>query len=215
MTAFYMFRAVFLAFFGESRMEAHVAAHAHESPKVMTVPLLILALLSIVGGLVGIPHVLGGGAHFETWLAPAVEAAGEHAAHEYPATLEMGLMGASVGVALLGIFLAYVFYVRRAEWPAKVATAYPRVHRTLWRKYYVDEFNDAAVINPIKRLSTNFLWLFVDAAIIDGAVDGLAAAAKRCGAGFAKLQTGRIYAYALTLVLGAVAILGFVLWRWP
>jgi NADH-quinone oxidoreductase subunit L len=213
MTAFYMFRALLLTFFGESRLDAHVAEHVHESPKLMTVPLLVLALLSIVGGLVGVPAAIGGGAHFAAWLAPVVghEVAGEgeHAL----ATLEIGLMGLSVLVALTGIVLAVIFYGRRTGRAERFVAAWPRLHQTVWNKYYVDEFNDAAVINPLKRVATNFLWLFVDAAVIDGAVNGVAATAKQGGALFARLQSGRVHTYALAITIGAVVLLGLMLWR--
>jgi len=215
MTAFYMFRAVILTFFGESRMAPEVEAHVHESPPVMVLPLAVLALLSIVGGWIGIPHVLGGSANFEKWLEPVV-AGGHGAAHagHGSASLELALMGVSVLVAAVGIFLAGVFYRRRFELPRKVVAAAPRLHRAVYHKYYVDEFNDAAVINPLKRLSTNFLWKFADVAIIDGAVNGLAGLAKAVGRGFGRLQNGRLYAYALSIVVGTVALLGLMFWYW-
>ena len=212
MTAFYMFRAVYLAFFGESRMDSEVEAHVHESPKVMTVPLMILALLAVIGGFIGIPHVLGGGAHFETWLKPLV-AHGEHAAHHGPVAVEIGLMIVSVVMAALGIFSAWIFYRKKTELPGKVVSALPGLHRTVWNKYYVDEFNEWAVINPVKRASTNFLWGFVDIWIIDGAVNGVAWLAKACSRLFVKMQTGHVYSYALSILLGAVVVVGFVLLR--
>ncbi|MDP8225916.1 MAG: NADH-quinone oxidoreductase subunit L [Candidatus Lernaella stagnicola] len=210
MTAFYMFRALFLAFFGESRMEPDIEAHVHESPKVMTLPLVALALLAMVGGLVGIPHVLGGGAHFENWIAQTV---GHGEGHHAPAALELGLMALSVGVALLGIFLAWIFYRKRAELPAKVVNAYPRLYRWVFNKYYVDEFNDAAVVMPIKRVSTHFLYRFIDELIIDGLVNGVGRLARFCGGGLAKMQTGHVYTYAFSVLCGAVALVAFMLWR--
>lgn len=213
MTAFYMFRVVFLAFFGESRMDPEVEAHVHESPKVMTLPLLILALLSAVGGLIGIPYVLGGGAHFEQWLAPLVSAGAHGDGHHAPAALEIGLMAASVSVAVLGIFLAWLFYRKKTEMPAGFVAEYPRLHRTVFNKYYVDELNEWAVINPVKRVSINFLWGFVDTWIIDGAVNGVGYLAQAGSRLFGKLQTGRVYSYALTILLGAVLVVGFVMWR--
>ena len=213
MTAFYMFRAVFLAFFGESRMDPHVEEHVHESPKTMTLPLLILALLSVGGGLIGIPHVLGGGAHFEKWLEPLVAHGAHGGAHHAPASLEMGLMIASVSVAALGIFLAWLFYRKKTEVPADFVARHPKLHRTVFNKYYVDEFNERAVINPLKRVSTNFLWGFVDTWIIDGAVNGTAWLAKAGGRTFVRLQNGRVYGYALTILLGAVLVVGLVLLR--
>jgi len=212
MTAFYMFRAVFLAFFGESRMAPEVEAHVHESPKVMTVPLMILALLSVIGGLIGIPRVLGGGAQFEAWLAPMWGHETEAAVHE-SGSLELSLMIVSVGVAVLGIFLAFVFYRLKTELPGRFVASWPRLYQTVWHKYYVDEFNDRAVVNPLKRVSTNFLWSFVDVVLVDGAVNGVAGLAKVFSGWFVKIQTGRIYAYALSILIGAAVILGFVLWH--
>jgi NADH-quinone oxidoreductase subunit L len=225
MTAFYMFRAVFLTFFGESRLTPELARHAHESPAVMTTPLLILALLSIGGGLVGVPDTLlnalgrlvgaakplPGGELFAEWLRPVV---GAGAAEHETAGLEIGLMAVSVGVALLGIFLAYVLYRRNPAWPAKIVAALPRLHRLVWNKYYVDEINDAVVVRPLKRASANFLWQFVDAAVIDGLVNGAGSTAKAGGGLLTKMQTGKIYAYALSILLGAAALLGFALWAW-
>ncbi len=210
MTAFYMFRAVFLTFFGESRMDPEVEAHVHESPPMMTVPLMLLALLALVGGLVGIPHVLGGGAHFEQWIAHTV---GHGETHHAPVALELGLMALSVGVALVGIFLAYTFYRRKTELPGKVVASYPRFYRWVFNKYYVDEFNDAAVIMPLKRVSTNFLWLFIDEAIIDGIVNGSGKLARLVGGGLTKMQTGHVHAYAFSVLCGAVVLVGLMLWR--
>jgi NADH-quinone oxidoreductase subunit L len=212
MTAFYMFRAVFLAFFGESRLDPHVEAHVHESPRVMTVPLMILAALSVVGGLVGVPHVLGGGANFAAWLAPVFDA--EQAAEEHAtASLEQTLMVLSVGVAVLGILLAWLFYRQKTEWPARFVAATPRLYRAVWNKYYVDQFNDWAVVSPVKRVSANFLWGFVDTWIIDGAVNGAGWLAKACGRLFARLQSGRLYGYATVILFGALVVLGIMMWR--
>jgi NADH-quinone oxidoreductase subunit L len=211
MTAFYMFRAVLLAFFGASRMDPEVEAHVHESPRVMTTPLIVLAVLSIVGGFVGVPHVLGGGGRFGAWLAPLL--GGEAAAEHYPPQLELTLMVLSVGVAVVGILLALLFYRQRTELPARVVAAMPRLHRVVWNKYYVDQLNDWAVVNPVKRVSTNFLWGFVDTWIIDGAVNGVAWLAKACGRVFARMQTGRIYTYATFILFGALILLGIAFWR--
>jgi NADH-quinone oxidoreductase subunit L len=210
MTAFYMFRAVFLTFFGESRLTPELAHHAHESGPAMTLPLLVLAALSMVGGFLGIPHALGGGARFAAWLQLAGIGAAEGAAE--PAGAELALMALSVGVAALGIFLAHVFYRERRELPAKFAASWPTLHKTVWNKYYVDEINEALVIGPLKSASENVLWRFVDSAVIDGAVNGAGALAKFGGRQFVKLQTGRIYAYALSILIGATLLLGYVLW---
>ena len=191
-------------------MDPEVDAHVHESPKLMTLPLVVLAVLAAVGGLVGIPYVLGGGAHFEKWIGQTV---GHGEVHHGAAALEITLMVVSVGVALLGIFAAFVFFMKRTELPARFVAKWPRLHRTVWNKYYVDELNDAAVVLPLKRVSTNFLWLFIDAAVIDGAANGVGFLAKRVGGGLRRMQTGHVYAYALSIVVGAAAVLGVMLWR--
>ncbi|MDD5763332.1 MAG: NADH-quinone oxidoreductase subunit L, partial [bacterium] len=156
-TAFYMFRLIFLTFFGDSRMDPQVEKHAHESPWTMTVPLMILAVLSIVGGWVGIPAVLGGSNHFEHWLAPvfhpvaaapahvveaavhggAAAGAAEGAVH-HPATLEIGLMALSVAIALCGIGLAYFLYRVRTGKPAEIARNWPTLYDVVYHKYYID-----------------------------------------------------------------------------
>ena len=135
MTAFYMFRALFMTFFGESRVDEHVAHHIHESPKIMTVPLMVLAVLSIIGGYIGVPHVLGGANHIHEFLAPVLgggaEPAKAHAgisllsqawasggeAGGHSAALEIFMMAVSVVIALIGIGIAYLFYVKNPALP--------------------------------------------------------------------------------------------------
>ncbi|HEU5361657.1 MAG TPA: NADH-quinone oxidoreductase subunit L, partial [Candidatus Deferrimicrobiaceae bacterium] len=139
-TAFYMFRLVFLTFFGPSRMDPEVEKHVHEAPYSMTVPLMILAVLSVAGGWVGIPHVLGGHNYFEEWLAPvfghAAEGAAGGGAH-HSAALEYLLMAGSVGVALCGIGLAYYLYRVRPEKPREIAEKVPGLYDVVFHKYYV------------------------------------------------------------------------------
>jgi NADH-quinone oxidoreductase subunit L len=175
MTAFYMFRLVFLTFFGYSRADEHVEHHIHESPPTMTVPLIILAVLSVVGGWIGVPHSLGGSARFEQFLEPVLprvrpeSAAGEVAAHG--SFMEYFLMLLSVAVAAAGIWLAYEFYRTKRIAPELIAAKMPGLYRVLFHKYYVDEIYDAVFVNRVKDLGT---WLGVfDAKVIDGlGVDG-------------------------------------------
>jgi NADH-quinone oxidoreductase subunit L len=177
MTAFYMFRLVNMTFFGNSRVDHEVEHHIHESPSSMTVPLVILAGLSIVGGWVGVPASLGGSDRFTQFLAPvmaqhseAAEVAG--AAHEASgSSTEYLLMLLSVGVACFGIWLAYRWYIQRPEVPEKIAAASPFLYKLLYNKYYVDQIYDAMFVNRTKDLALT-LGSF-DLGIINGlGVDG-------------------------------------------
>ena len=174
MTAFYMFRLVFLTFFGHSRADEHVEQHIHESPSTMTVPLVILAVLSVIGGWIGVPHSLGGSARFEKFLDPVLAARSESAAGEslaHASFTEYFLMMLSIGIAGAGIWLAFEFYRTKRIAPELVAAKMPWLYRVLFHKYYVDEIYDAVFVNRVKDLGTG-LGVF-DAKVIDGlGVDG-------------------------------------------
>ncbi len=213
-TAFYMFRLVFLTFFGDSRMDPEVEKHVHESPYSMTVPLMILAALAVAGGWVGIPHVLGGHNYFEEWLAPVFAHGAEGAAHgeaHASAALEYLLMAASVGVALCGILLAWYLYRVRTEEPGEIADRVPGLYDLVLNKYYVDEIYDAAIVRRIVNGSI-WLWEAFDVAFIDGIVNGIAALVNGAGARTRRLQSGVVGNYALSLLLGAVILAGFLIW---
>ncbi len=225
-TAFYMFRLVFLTFFGESRMEPEVEKHVHESPFSMTVPLMLLGVLSVVGGWIGIPAVLGGGNRFEHWLAPVFEsgaAEGAAAAHgaaaaaaegavHHSAALEYGLMGLSVAIALCGIGLAYYLYRVRTEKPKEIAEAMPGIYDVVYHKYYVDEIYGFLFVRRIVNWSV-WLWQMFDAKFIDGAVNGIGSMVRRTGDSVRRVQTGVVGNYAFSLLLGAVVIVGYILVR--
>ncbi len=231
MTAFYMFRQVFMTFFGDCRAEHEVVHHIHESPPTMAYPLLVLAVGSLGAGFLGIPAFLGGANHFEAWLAPVFEhghVAAHHAGHE--ASMEWTLMLLSVAVAAAGFALAFLVYHRRAlsaDAIARVAGGVP--YRVLLNKYYVDELYHAVFVRGALLLSRLGAWF--DARIIDGIVDGTARAtvllaradglfdnyvvdaivnalANRTadlGARVRRLQTGNINAY-LYVIVGTVTI---------
>jgi len=213
-TAFYMFRLVFLTFFGDSRMEPEVEKHVHESPYSMTVPLMLLAVLSVAGGWIGIPHVLGGHNYFEAWLAPVfahgAEGAAQGGAHA-SAALEVLLMAGSVGVALCGIGLAWYLYRVRTEKPKEIADRVPGLYDLVLNKYYVDEIYDVAIVRKIVNGSI-WLWEAFDDVFIDGIVNGIAALVKGAGEWTRRLQTGVVGNYAFSLLLGAVILVGFLLW---
>ncbi len=221
-TAFYMFRLVFLTFFGESRMDPEVEKHAHESPWTMTVPLTILAVLSIAGGWVGIPAVLGGSNLFEHWLAPVFHpvAAGAHGAvaeaaaagAHHSTALETGLMALSVAIALCGIALAYFLYRVRTGKPAEIASRWPTLYDVVYHKYYIDEFYEWAVIRRIVNMSTE-LWQMFDALFIDGIVNGAAGLVRAAGDRVRRLQGGVVGGYAFSLLAGAVLLVGYILYR--
>jgi NADH-quinone oxidoreductase subunit L len=177
MTAFYMFRLVNMTFFGESRVDHEVEHHIHESPSSMTVPLIILAVLSVVGGWVGWPEALGGSDRFSKFLEPVmakhVEEGAEAAATQAAsgASVEYLLMLASVLIACGGIWLAYRWYIQHPEVPDKIAAASPFLYRLIYNKYYVDQLYDAMFVNRIKDLALT-LGSF-DVNIINGlGVDG-------------------------------------------
>jgi len=207
-TAFYMFRAVFMVFFGESRVDHEVAHHVHESPPVMTVPLMILAVGSAVGGLVGIP-IIEGGHVFKDFLAPSIIYSGGHHVGHYSISFEVGMMAFSMLVAFAGIFVAYRMYIRKPDLPTVLANKFRVAYELIFNKYYVDEIYDMAVVEPIKD-SSNFLWTGVDNKVVDGAVNGSAGVVAWLSAHIRKLETGFLQNYALAIVLGVALIVGYL-----
>ena len=208
LTAFYMFRLVFLTFFGEERIEARAREHLHESPKVMTVPLVILAILAVIAGYVGLPVVLGEKANlFNRFLEPVI-----HPGHETHLSLgsEWLLILASVVVALCGIYVAYAFYLKSPQTPHRIVARFPGLYRLLYNKYYVDEIYDAAFVRPLVDGSRNVYENF-DLRVIDGAIDGTAAATGLAGKVLAFFQSGFVKDYALALLLGVAVFLGYLL----
>ncbi|MDQ7054824.1 MAG: NADH-quinone oxidoreductase subunit L [candidate division KSB1 bacterium] len=213
-TAFYIFRMIYLAFYGESRVDPEVALHIHESPKVMTVPLMVLAVLSIIGGYVGIPHVYMGLEHFlEPVFEPASVAMAAGAAGHASASTEFTLMGISVVIALAGIYLAYQLYVMNPEKPRQLAQSMHGLYTLLFNKYYVDEIYQAVFVKPFVNLSNVFFWRFFDVKIIDGIVNGVARIFGNIAAGLRRMQTGIVQMYALSLMLGAIIIFGYFILR--
>jgi NADH-quinone oxidoreductase subunit L len=179
----------------------------------MTVPLIILAILSIVGGLAGIPHALGGSNWIEGWLAPVFERAESRiiAGHESSASAEYLLMALSVGVALAGIFLARRFYLSHPDIPGKMKSGLKGAYALLWNKYYVDEVYDAVVVNPIKKGSDVLLWKWIDIGIIDGIVNGSAKIIAIVSGQMRKVQVGVVQAYAVAIVAGIILVLGMLI----
>jgi len=230
MTAFYMFRLFFGVFYGECRAPEDIKHHIHESPRVMTVPLMILAFLAVAGGYLGIPHVLGGTNLFDQFLAPVFggghgQAAAAHAsaglnlvstawastaeAGHDEAAMEMTLMIASVVTALIGISLAYLLYVKNTKLPGKFVAAFPGLFRVVNNKYYVDEFYDFIFVRGILRIG-GILLKVVDIGIIDGIVNGSGAVMQWAGSQLRKFETGFVQQYAFGMILGAIVVVGYV-----
>jgi len=183
MTAFYVFRAIFLAFFGAYRGHEH----PHESPPVMWVPLAILAVLSLVGGwLFQIPDFLRN--FFPVSEAPE----------------DTSLMMISVASGVIGIFVAWLLYVAKPAMADSLASAFRPIYTTLYNKYYVDEIYDAAVVNPLVAGSEVVLWKGADAGMIDGAVNGVGSLARKVGGVLRLLQSGNIRSYAAWVLFGSV-----------
>jgi NADH-quinone oxidoreductase subunit L len=207
-TAFYMFRAVFMVFFGKSRVDPEVAHHIHESPPVMTVPLMLLAVGSAVGGMVGIPIIKG--AHvFKDFLAPSIIYSAPHHAAHYSISFEVGMMLFSMLVAFAGIYVAYRMYIAKPDLPGVLAKKYRVAYELIYNKYYMDEIYDMTVVEPIKE-GSNFLWTGVDDKVVDGAVNGSAGVVAWLSAHFRKLETGFLQNYALAIVLGVALIVGYL-----
>ena len=207
MTAFYTFRLVFLAFFGGPRMPKEVAHHIHESPAVMTLPLVVLAILTVVAGLaVGIPSSQGTAfAHFLAPVLPLEEA-------EHSAGVAFSLLVLSALVAIAGVALAWMIYGRTPVRAASIGVARNPLHKLLIEKYYVDEIYDALFVKPIYHLS---LWLarVFDPGLIDGIVNGVATLVVGWARGLRRVQTGFVMNYALGILLGAVAVVAYLLAR--
>jgi NADH-quinone oxidoreductase subunit L len=252
LTATYMFRLLYLTFFGERRHgedhshHAHAGDHGdvgsgghglHDAPPAMAIALVVLAVGSVAAGYVGVPNaIVHGGNRIEAFLAPSFEApveisglgsagdapgsagdapgsAGTNEEEPHSAGLELGLMALSTLVALAGIGVATAFFLNAPERASAMSARFAGLHRLLLNKYYVDEAYDASIVQPIKRTSSRFLWRGVDAGLIDGTVNGVGLAVRGWSAVLRRMQTGSVRAYAMSIFVGALGVLGYYLWR--
>jgi NADH-quinone oxidoreductase subunit L len=240
-TSFYMFRLWFMTFFGEYRgatasgnahghggHDSHGHGEPHESPWVMLAPLVVLAILSIIGGWVGI------GNRFEHFLAPVMQPvasaeapAGMHAVsgeltpapsnkseegESQEKQLEMTLMGVSIAVAVGGFGLAWFLYSKRRDLPQKISDKLGSVYTMVLNKYYIDELYYNAIIHPLVQGSTKVLWRGVDAGIIDGTVNNAAIGAKHASDNVRHMQSGNVRSYAGWIATGAAMVLLYMIW---
>ncbi|MEY4374923.1 MAG: NADH-quinone oxidoreductase subunit [Candidatus Eisenbacteria bacterium] len=200
LTAFYMTRLYILTFRGKSRLSHEAEHHLHESPPSMILPLAVLAVLSVIGGYIGLPFQEGG--HLLTrWLHPVIA----HEAHHLSESTEWALMAGSVGVGLLGMLLAFRAYLWTPELATSIRARLEGVHRLLENKYWVDEVYHAIVVRPLVS-GSEWLWRFWDAKIVDGIVNGVGYTIEGGSAILKLFQTGFVGTYALFITLGVIAL---------
>jgi NADH-quinone oxidoreductase subunit L len=241
MTAFYMFRLVFLAFHGERRTNAeavargaashgsavhdqqsdsesphmHHTAHLHDAPRSMAIALIVLAVGSVLAGYLNVPAALHGSAFLEHFLEPSLHVpamAGGHAAAEHADHgVELMLMLVSSLIALAGIGIAAFLYLKRPEMPDTFAARFPGAYQFLVNKGYIDELYEGILVQPAKALSEHVLWKG-DARVIDGAVNGTGQIVAETGGLLRQIQTGSVRTYAVSVLFGAVVIAGYYLW---
>ena len=208
LTGFYMLRCYYLAFEGPSRAPSH-AHPAHESPAVMSVPLVILAIFAIGVGFVGFPPEHGA---YHRFVEAVFVMPGAMVAHAAPPWELVAMALVSLLIAVAGVLTATWFYRWRPELPDRLAAQYPTAYRILLNKYYVDEIYDALFVEPIKRGAV-WLWRRFDEPVVDGSVNGVGAIVRTGSILLRYLQTGYVMNYVLSFILGVVVILGYVAFR--
>jgi NADH-quinone oxidoreductase subunit L len=218
-TPFYTFRLIFLTFHGKNRgvhhsdphshgsHGSHGEHHIHESPWVMTVPLMFLAVGAVAAGWIGIPPILGGGAHFAEFLKPVVGHPEFHGTHAE----EWAVMGLSTLLAFTGLGLAMVMYLRKSDLPAKLASAFSGVYKVLYNKYYVDELYSYTIVKPTLWLANKVVLAITDGKIIEGVVNGVPSSIGWFSEKLRKVQTGLAQHYGIMMAAGAVFIIAVVL----
>jgi NADH-quinone oxidoreductase subunit L len=216
-TPFYTFRLIFLTFHGKHRGAHHEEHHGHgahheehhihESPKVMTIPLMLLAAGAVAAGWVGIPPILGGGAHFAEFLKPVVGHPEFHATHAE----ELGVMALSTTLVLIGLGLAAFLYLRKTNLPEMIAKNSIGLYNLLYHKYYIDELYHFTIVNPTIWIADKILVAFTDAKIIEGVVNGVPGAIGKFSAILRKVQTGLAQHYGIFMAAGAFFIVALAL----
>lgn len=211
LTAFYMFRSVALTFFGESHLDKKTGLTVRESHWIMTAPLCVLAGLAVVGGWIGVPHVLGDLVHLPNSIEhyfdgffPVINSDAHHQTN-----LELALMGISTLLALAAMYTAFLLYSRRLGWVKLMQAHFARVHNVLLRCYFVDALYERTLVRGVHVLAQRLLWRIVDVRMIDGAVNGTGLVTRALGLRACLVQNGIAGRYALAIVLGVI----FVLWR--
>ncbi len=209
LTAFYMFRLLFLTFFGKTRASEDTIHHIHESPKSMTIPLIVLAILSIAGGFMGVPELLSGGNWIDGFLSPVFAQSHElNVEHHLSHTTEFALMGIIIAFTLVMIGMAYNRYVSKAHVPAAEGAELSTIHKTIYHKYYVDEIYDAVVVKPLYWLSKLF-DIVVEKSGIDRMINLIGESLNDWSNIFRRLQSGHVGYYIFVMVVGVILIVAF------
>jgi len=240
MTAFYMFRLWFKTFFGPERFDEHTDLHdhgaavhthsgshavmvvdpeeshthgVHESPWIMLFPLVVLAILSIIGGWVGVPLAFGGHNEFEHFLDPVFNPATHIVEHTATRNAEPILAAASVLTALLGLYFAWLFYYKKPGTAAALAERIKPVYSLLDHKYWVDEIYGRFIVAPLFIVSRYVLGGLIDTGIVQGSAAAAAGTTRGAGSIVRRMQSGNIRSYAGWLAFGAAAVIAIVLFR--
>ncbi len=213
LTAFYMTRLMALTFWGGSRVPKEV--HPHESPAIMTIPLIVLAVFSVIGGWIGIPHVIGSVLGdipnvWEHWLHPLISPIPGWQPIDHHT--EWILMGVSVTLASISAIVAYQFYVKSPEMPQKISTSIKPIYNLIYNKYFVDEAYFGGIINPLVNVSRS-IWYHIDVNLIDKTTYVVGDLAKGMGSFVRSLQTGNMQQYAMYIGIGVVVALSLVIMR--
>lgn len=214
MTSFYMFRLIFLTFYGESRLSAEASHHLHESPRSMTVPLQILALGSLAAGWLGLPQAFHLPNLLESFLEPVFQDLSSIEHTHGSALMEWSAIGISLGIACVGALTAYWCYIRRTDFPNRVARKVSFLYQVVLNKYWVDECYQAIIINPTVKVARDFLWSYWDVRIVDGSINGLAKWLDFSSGKIKLVHSGFVRSYACWIFLGTVLIF-FYFSFWP
>ncbi len=212
-TAFYMFRLIYLTFFGKFRGTNEQEHHMHESPSLMTIPLIVLAVLSITGGFIGIPEALGGSHWLEHYLSPIFAAASTQTPEfSISHSLELTLMAVSVTGAVLAIIYASIKYSKGGSIPVADGEDRTPINALAYHKFYIDELYDLIIRKPMDATS-RFFYKIIDLKIIDGFVNGLGKVSIESSKGLRLLQTGNVGFYIFVMVIGIIAMMAYSLFR--
>ncbi|MBM9614945.1 NADH-quinone oxidoreductase subunit L [Desulfobulbus rhabdoformis] len=207
MTAFYSFRLFFLIFHGEFRGTEHQREHLHESPAVVTIPLILLAVGAVASGWFGVPAILGGENHWAHFLEPVLGHPHVHVTH----TTEAILMATSIMAGILGIGLAFFMYRLQPQIPGAIATRFSGIYQLLLNKYYVDEFYIKTIVEPTLAFSRAVILKVIDTSIIEGAVNGIPRAIGKGSQQLRKIQDGQVSHYLAWMGGGALVVLVILL----
>lgn len=206
MTTFYMFRLYFLTFHNSFRGTHEQEHHLHESPSSMTIPLMVLAVLSIVGGFVGIPEVLGGTHFLEEFLKPVFEDSSLRMAHHLSHDTEYMLMGVAITVMAVAIYYAHDIYVKKNTLPVGETEELNPIHKLVYKKYWVDELYENVITKPLNFISEG-LYKVIDNQVVDAIINGVGSLVSWTSSKVRLIQTGNMGFYIFVMVIGIVIIL--------